>query len=320
MGRAENKRRVIGLMVVGKGEADRYLENSLKEFKRLCDDAEIVCNNTDPKTEQMIRRYGYGVVRDDREWGIHQPSIKTDLLFRLGRKKPDVILPLDSDEVFDETFTREKLEEYSLKFPACYFYIVNLWNDEQHQRKSLGFWNIRMFNWKPELGNQYIKKNLHCGLGPPWTYKYGSYVPFYVKHYGLMTQESRDAKVARYDKFDPNARWKDRAYYDALKTITNGSEFNEDEMRQKLISEVARMGSQHKTIMAKDIKQKFVYVRRNKDGAILEIPEKNYQDTLKQGFTYVGPVDQFADDIEQLFDEVEEPKVEVKPKRNAKKK
>lgn len=302
-------------MVVGGGEADRYLEASLKEFKRLCDCAMIACNNTDPKTEALITKYGFDWYRDDRTWGTSQPLIKTDLLKRIGVKfKPDRIIAIDSDEVFDPSFTREEVEKWSARFPACYFYIVNLWNDEQHHRKSMGFWNIRMFNWRPELGLEYLRKNLHCGLGPPWAYNYGSYIPFHVKHYGLMTQASRDKKVARYDKYDPNAKWKDKSYYDALKTITNGSEFNESDMRAKLISEVERMGSQKKKMA--DIKEKkFVYVRRTKDGAVFDIPEKNLADTLKQGFTYEGTVDQFTEDISKLFEEepiaLEEQRVEL---------
>ena len=83
-------------------------------------------------------------------------------------------------------------------------------------------------------------------------------------------------------------------------------------MRQKLISEVERMGNQTKN-MAQEKEKKFVYVRRNKDGAVFDIPEKNLADTLKQGFTYEGTVDQFTEDISKLFEEelVVEPVKEV---------
>ena len=34
--------RIVGQLVCGQGEADRYLEDTLKEFKRLCDDV-VIC-------------------------------------------------------------------------------------------------------------------------------------------------------------------------------------------------------------------------------------------------------------------------------------
>lgn len=276
-------------MVCG-AEADRYLEASLKEFKRLCDDAVIALNHADKRTEKLIKDYGFWCYHDDREWGIHQPSIKTDLLKRIGNLNPDVILPLDSDEVFDSTFTRKELEEWSDKYPACYFYIVNLWNSPDRQRKSLGFWNIRMFNWRPDLGLDYQKKNLHCGLGPPWAYNYGAYIPHLVKHYGLMKAEDRQKKVERYEKFDPQAKWKDRSYYEALKAETIGSEFNEADMLQRLREEYNSTGNQNKNIMNNSKDKKYVYVRREKDGKVLDIPAEHLAETLRQGFTLVGEV------------------------------
>ena len=49
--------RIIGISVVGPNE--RYLEKSLNEFKRLCDDAIIATNNADQKTLELIDSYGY---------------------------------------------------------------------------------------------------------------------------------------------------------------------------------------------------------------------------------------------------------------------
>lgn len=281
-------------MVCGPGEADRYLEGTLKEFKRLADDAVICLNNATDKERKLINEYGYWHYNDDREWGIHQPSIKTDLLAKISNLRPDVILPLDSDEVFDASFTRAELERWSSQYPACYAYIVNHWNDESHHRKSLGFWNIRLFNWLPQYGTVYQKKNLHCGLGPPWAYHYGSYIPHAVRHYGLMETESRKRKVERYEKYDPSAKWKDRAYYEALKTETVGSEYNEAEMLAKLRSEVEKMGDQTKRFMKSDLQQKYVYVRRLKDGAALDMSEREWAETQKTQpgkFVFIGPAD-----------------------------
>jgi hypothetical protein len=235
----EGKIRIIGFMVVGPNEADRYLENSLKEFKRLCDDALIVCNNTDKKTEDLITSYGYDWYRDDREWGKSQDLIKTDLLKRLGEEKnPDWIIAIDSDEVFAPEFTREEAERLaSTDEIGWYFLIVNLYNDEQHFAHDVGiqrFWNIRYYKYMPEYGLQFLRKALHCGLGPPVMYRYGWHAPYYVLHYGLMKPEDRARKAERYQKYDPTGKYKAGAYYDDLQRELVMREFDAPGLLRKL--------------------------------------------------------------------------------------
>lgn len=271
--------KVVGFMVCGPNE--KYLRLTLNEFKRLCDDAVIATNNADPDTIKTLNEYGYWHYEDNREWGVNQPLIKTDLLARISKLRPDVIVPLDADERFDSSYTRESLEAYAKEYPALYFYIVNHWNDEQHHRRSMGFWNIRQFNWLPEQNNNYIRKNLHCGLGPPWAYHYGSYVPHFIHHLGLMDAEARKRKVERYEKYDPNAKWKDRAYYEALKTDTTGSEFNQEDMLAKLQAEVSSMGNQKKHMAKPEDNGRFVYVRRVSDGKKLDMRESEWEETQK---------------------------------------
>lgn len=205
-------------MVVGPNE--KYLERSLLEFKRLCDDAMIVTNNADQETKDLIDKYGYSHYEDNRVWGIDQPNIKTDLLIRIGELNPDWIIALDADEVFAPEFTREEAERLaSVGEIAYYFMVVNLYNDEFHFAHGEGiqrFWNIRFYKYMPEYGLQFQRKNLHCGLGPPITYNFGWHAPYYLLHYGLMDKADRDRKVERYRQFDPNKKFKAGAYYDDL--------------------------------------------------------------------------------------------------------
>ena len=231
--------KILGMMVVGPGEADRWLEPVLDQRKELVDDMIIVGNNTDPKTEKLIKKYGFWFYRDDREWGIDQPRIKTKLLQRVVKLRPDWILTSDADEIYGEAFTRKEAERL-MKLPivGCYFYMINLWNDEQHMRKFLNFWNVRFFKFMPEQSLWFQNKNLHCGLAPPFFYKYGKEVPYLVKHYGLMKPEDRKKKIKRYEKYDPKAIYKDKSYYEALALDTIGSPFNEKEIQSKLNEEI----------------------------------------------------------------------------------
>jgi len=238
----EKKIRIIGFMVVGEGEASRYLSKSLDEFKRLCDDAMIVGNNTDKDTEDMIKKYGYHFYRDDRIWGQEQPHIKTELLKRIGKElKPDWILGIDSDEQFCKEVDRETLERLaSGEEIGWYFMIVNLYGDKNHFAHDVGikrFWNVRFYKYMPELGLQFQEKRLHCGLGPPYAYKFGWYAPYYINHYGLMTESDRKRKYERYDKYDPNARFIDKRYYDDLRKTLRKIPFNRSKLLEQLASE-----------------------------------------------------------------------------------
>jgi hypothetical protein len=210
--------KIVGIQVCGPHE--KYLEKSLNEFKRLCDDAIIATNNADENTIKTIESFGYNHYEDNREWGIYQPDIKTNLLEKAGELKPDWIIALDADEVFAPEFTREEAEKLANgKEVAYYFLVVNLYNDEQHFAHSTGiqrFWNIRFYKYMPEFGLQFLRKSLHCGLGPPITYKYGWHAPFYLLHYGLMLPEDRERKQARYRKYDPKKIYKAGTYYDEL--------------------------------------------------------------------------------------------------------
>ncbi len=215
-----HKPRIIGIGVVGAGEADRYMDKTMQEFKRLCDDVLLVTNNVTQKEINLIEDYGFRHYADIREWGKEQPNIKTDLLKNASELSPNWIVALDMDEVFAPEVTRETLENLINEGEVAWqFMVVNLYNDEQHFAHDKGiqrFWNTRFYKYMPELGLQFLRRNLHCGLGPPYAYKLAWHAPYYLLHYGLMKKEDRQRRVERYAKYDPKAQFKGKEYYDDL--------------------------------------------------------------------------------------------------------
>lgn len=286
--------RIVSIGVCGPNE--KYLEKNIKHRLSLADDVLIVGNNTSPEDEKIIKDLGCWFYRDDREWGKAQPLIKTDLLKRAGRLKPDWIMALDMDEFYDSKFTREEAEKLAAKGGiGYYFYIVNLWNDEKHYRRSMSFWNIRYYRFAPEHGLEFQRKALHCGLAPPIVYHYGNYAPFLLLHYGLMDEEDRMKKVERYNKYDPNAVYKDKSYYDALEQQMIGAVFDEKEVHIKVVETVKDY--KHKTIKGNMAERKFVYVRRTKDGVLFDIPDKLLASHLKRKNTDGTPAFEMVGEI-----------------------
>lgn len=270
--------RIIGYCICGK-EADRYLENTLKEFQRLCDETIIVLNNATDKEREMIARYGFHIKEDNREWGENQHRIKQDLMEDVEKLNPDWCVALDADEVFDPDFTRETIEKYS-SLTGLYVYVVNLWNDGWNRQWS--FWNIRAWRWTGD--KKFSNRPLHCGLAPESAYYYGSYIPYYLKHYGLMKKEDRQKKIERYQKFDPKAIYKDVSYYNAL--VSDKCDTLDLAMIKSRIAE--EVGSPKIKRLNIIPKTKYVYVK--KGDKIIDIPATQLEETLKRGFEFVKEI------------------------------
>lgn len=266
--------KIVGFCVVGPSEADRYLKATLNEFKRLCDDVMIACNNTDKQTEEMIDQFGFKWYRDDREWGKFQPNIKTRLLNEIAKLNPTHILALDSDETIDGV-TRQDLEKLEKNF-GNYFFVVNLW--DAGYVPELSFWNVRFYKFDPER-TAFTNKPVHCGLAPPYAYNLGVYVPFILKHYGMQNKADRAKKVLRYKKYDPNAVYKWRGFYDSLASETAGTPLDIVKLQQEVDADVKKMGLQtRKTHKIENMK--YFYIKRIKDGKIMDIPEKDVTRTM----------------------------------------
>ena len=276
--------RIVGFMVVGAGEGKRYLERSLSQLEKFCDEVLIVANNVDAHTANMFG--GCHVRFDDREWGVAQNKIKEDAMVDLGKLKPDWVIAIDADEVFDDTMTRAEFERLAgLGGAAWYFHVIDLWDSETTHRKELAFWNIRFWRYMPELGLGFENKNLHCGLAPRYAYHKGNYAPHILRHYGLMKAADRARKVARYDKYDPKAVFKSKGYYDTLRSQAPPDLYDEIVLLNEVAAEVAtyKIKQINEKVMHKP--QKYHYIRRE-DGSVIDIPDRHLAMTLKQHPTW----------------------------------
>jgi hypothetical protein len=206
---------------------------------------------------------------------------------------------LDSDEIL--LMSKKELTE--LKGNSWYVYVMNMWGDGWNRKWS--FWNIRIWRWNDIIEFQHTP--LHCGLAPKWCYEVGQYIPVILEHYGLMLREDRQKKIARYEKYDPKAKYKDRAYYEALKN-DDFDHINYEHIYQALHKEVGKYKEKKLTIKKP---MKYIFVR-NKHGQVVDIPESQLAETLKRGgFTVVGEVNQGKVVEEPIFIVPQMPKAEL---------
>lgn len=230
--------KIVGQLVCGPGEADRWLEQTLREFERLCDDVIVCLCNAGEKERDMVSRFDFRSYEDNREWGKYQPAIKTDLVRRIRLLDPSFILVLDADETVP-SLGRDELESLAFSRRALQLFVVNLWNDEEHYSKGLSFWNVRAYNPNAfsEADQPFLRKPVHCGNAPQVFYALPAketYVPHVLLHRGLMLPEDRARKAVRYQQYDPKAIHKGRDYYDALVEPGDGTLYAQAQVLAKL--------------------------------------------------------------------------------------
>lgn len=280
--------RIVAFLIVGPGEADRMLEPVLRQLHWA--DAVCVClNRPDQKTQEMVYKYADMIVHDDREWGLEQWRIKQDFLSAvIEQQRPDWIWCMDADEIFDARFDRSMAERMASGHDvAWYFWCLQYWNTPERVRMDLSFPNIRFYRVVPELGLHFLAQALHCGLAPKYAYQAGSQSGLWFGHYGLMTAEDRARKVARYDRYDPGARYKGKAWYDALRNEKAGSLPVEEAIRR-----IPEFIYRNKPVRAKRMaKDQAVFVFINKHGKPVQaVGEKQREQFLKSGMKEMSDV------------------------------
>lgn len=278
---------IAAYLIVGPGEADRYLETTLKQI--WADVTFILLNNADDKTAEVARRYGQVTV-DNREWGKNQWRIKQDFLNSLPLTSGDWVWCLDADEIFDRRFTRKKAEQLMAGKDISYqFWCIQLWNDEHHWRKDMSFPNVRFYKYLPEFGLHFHPTPLHCGLAPLYAYKYPSDSGMIFKHYGLMTKEERARRITRYNTYDPEAKYKAREWYLGLSADIQPEPFCENEQFYAMLRDNNVIEYHRKKIPMGIKKQRRIFLFRNRHGKIVEaVGEIQYDMFIKdKNMTYI---------------------------------
>lgn len=297
--------KVIGYGICGPGEASRYMRETLDEFRRLCDDTIICINGEDGTVDPeiaLVKEFNFRYVRDRKEWGFQQWKIKQDFLeWHVSKiaEEGDMLVCLDMDETLDPALTKDWL--MTAELDAYHVFVVDLWNDPKHYKPESCFWNVRIWRWN---GNtKFVEKPVHCGLAPQWCYHYHRHAPFLLLHKGLMDPKDRARKIARYEKYDPDAKHLDKRYYKMLSDDT-AKPFDEQALHDTIAKEVAtykQTKPRGPSLFMSQPKTRFAYVQ-NPAGMTVDIPEKQLRETLaRKGFRFIGWADEAAKEMEEMF-------------------
>lgn len=273
--------KIVGYGLCTKGEAKRYMRQTLDEFKRLCDETIILCNNAGKAEKDLIKEYGFRMVEDNREWGLNQWRIKQDFIENhVSKLKPDYCIALDMDETFYD-LSRERFESFTHLW-AMHVFVVNLWDEGYKFRRC--FWNVRAWKWTGDT--EFEQKPLHCGLAPKWAYHINQYAPFLLLHYGLKEKADRMAKVKRYEQYDPSKKFTSKEYYADL-LDDKYDILNLPELALKVEQEVSTYKQARKSYQTHMTDKKFVFMRRLSDGFVFDVPAADVHFYTSQGHVLV---------------------------------
>lgn len=200
--------RIIAHMVVGPGEAGRYLDKVLDRAARWVDDVHIVLDPMVTAAEIRIAdKYADDCVILQDPWTDHEGRFRQGAWSVMeGLMMPelgDVILLLDADEVI---FDPEPVRQIAINNPGkrLGFTFHEMWSPSEY--RTDGHWKPYVGNilipWRP--GGQFRDRRIACGREP--TYATG--IPAVgtpvasLLHYGYAREEDRNLKYERYMELD----------------------------------------------------------------------------------------------------------------------
>lgn len=299
---------IIAYIIVGTGEADRYLPKVLERTEPLVDKIVIACNARDEKTRKLVSKYeAYDF--SDYEWGKKQHIIK-EKFFRkaIAPKKPDWIICLDADEILDYRITRETLEELASRGEIAYtFYCYHMWGKDK--ARVDGAWgefrNVRYFKFV-DTDWSFQNTPLHCGLAPVYAYKWSADAEYCFYHYGYFNEQDRSEKVKRYQKYDPQMIYRSAGYYKSI--------LEEPTLIKPKVEKLKY--NSRKPLEKKYLKNKImekVYYIQNKHGKVLSVKESMLKEHLKiPGNELINDTKSLEENIEESLKEIPEVKEEEK--------
>lgn len=183
-----------------------FVSQWLENMSRLVDEIVVVDNGSTDGTLEILRSHPK-VVSVDRTEGYDEGRDKILAYQRARERKPDWVLWLDVDEIFEQRLTRQNLDKLmASRYVTRYFFRRFHMIDEQRFNASstwlrITCWPDRVM-WREQpsayFNNVAFNNGLICGVQ-------GIAVPtrFRMKHLGYVSKLLVESKIDLYRSIDP---------------------------------------------------------------------------------------------------------------------
>lgn len=197
---------------------ERWIKQSIKSLYDFCDEIVILDDNSSDDTKQICTQFDKVVdIHTKTDSSFDEARDRNFLLDMALKRKPDVLLSLDGDEIFLPGSEKIIQEELNILYPDAQvfeFQLLTLW-DSPNQIRFDGafssFWQKRMFRLKDQpfdlkINGSPYPGNLHCGSIPTNTLGIEHSVRSNAKifHCASLDESLRNQKHAWYVSKDPD--------------------------------------------------------------------------------------------------------------------
>jgi len=223
----KSKDNKLTAMMQVKNEAHRYLRMVLDDLSEYVDAIVIVDDGSIDDTVQICLSYPKVISLGKSYtsmYGVDEMKLKRRLFRRTIATRPDWILAVDADEIFENRFkwqVREMINQDKVDWYSFRFY--HFWNSMTHYRVDKLWapvqYGPRLFRYIPNAEYRWNDQALHCGSVPinlisdfP-----GTQSDIRIKHYGYAgDKEDILRKYRFYTARDPVSEFCPRSHYDSM--------------------------------------------------------------------------------------------------------
>jgi len=222
--RIKSPRLLLAMLV--HNEANRYLEKVLTQAASYIQQAVILDDASTDNTVEICKRCLADIPHQivvNKEPGFHNEVVLRQQLWNMAiETKPDWILILDADEIFEDEIV--SLMPHLLRTPTAnvyYFRLYDMWNEtqyrEDHYWQAHHYYRPFLVRYQADYSYVWQETPQHCGRLPMNISNLpGICCELRIKHWGWASPADRLEKYYRYQKLDPEARYGIKEQYDSI--------------------------------------------------------------------------------------------------------